>query len=97
MGVSTLLKTMAVAAVVTSMMPAMGQARGSLTLGQAVDKCTKRAVEFGRKPYGRYAESPPEYRVQTEYRACVYANSGQYPTAKVKYRESVLTKLKDAF
>ena len=27
----------------------------------------------------------------------VNAKSGQYPTAKVKYRESILTLLKDAF
>ncbi len=97
MGVSTLLKTVAIAAIVTSMMPSMGQARGTLSLGQAVDKCTKRAIETGRRPFGRYGDNPPEYLVQTEYRACVYANSGQYPTAKVEYRESILTKLKDAF
>lgn len=87
--------TLAVFAV--SMIPLGGEARGKLTFGQAVRVCTDRAVQFGRQPYGRLAESPPENRVQDEYRTCVFANSGQYPTAKVKYRESILTLLKDVF
>ncbi len=92
-----LLKSFTLAAVAATMIPVTGQARTKMSFDQAVQVCTDRAVQFGRQPYGRYAGEPPENRVQTEYRACVYANSGQYPTAKVQYRDSILTLLKDAF
>lgn len=82
---------------VLSLSPVTVEASNRLTLNQAVQKCTDRAIVFGRTPFGRYGVSPPESMVQDQYRACVYANSGQYPVAKVKYRESVLTLLQDAF
>lgn len=94
---TSILKTLTLAALAATMIPMAGHARSKLTFDQAVRVCTDRAVQFGRQPYGRYAGSPPENRVQTEYRTCVYANSGQYPTAKVEYRDSILTLLKDAF
>jgi hypothetical protein len=92
-----LLKAMVFAAITFTVLPMSVEARGKLTFDQAVQKCTDRAVEFGRQPYGRLADSPPENKVQDQYRSCVFANSGQYPTSKVKYRESILTLLKDAF
>lgn len=92
-----ILKTLTLAAAAATFIPVAADARPKLSYDQAVRVCTERAVKFGRQPYGRFAEEPPEYRVQTEYRACVYANSGQYPTAKVEYRDSVLTLLKDVF
>lgn len=97
MKLSRILHGVATLTLAIGLLPVAAEARGQLTLDQAVQKCTDRAIEFGRKPYGRHAESPPDYKVQTEYRACVYANSGQYPSAKVKYRESILTLLRDAF
>ena len=91
------LKSFALIAAIAAVFPVHAEAREQLSFDQAVRVCTERAVRLGRQPHGRYGEEPSEYRVQTEYRACVYAKSGQYPTAKVKYRESILTLLKDAF
>lgn len=67
-----------------------------MTLDQAVDVCTERAVKFGRKPFGIFADEPPPYRVQTDYRACVWAYSHQYPDAPVKYRDPLPTLLRNA-
>lgn len=91
------LNTIALAAVAVTMIPHGAQARTKLTFEKAKQVCTDRAVRFGQQPFGRLANEPPENLVQTRYRACVYANSGQYPTAKVQYRDSILTLLKDAF
>ncbi len=77
--------------------PAIAERGARMSFDQAVSVCTKRAVEFGRQPYGRFAEEPPAYRVQTEYRQCVYANSRTYPNQPVRYRDSILTLLRDAF
>jgi hypothetical protein len=92
-----LIKALMVAVLTSSVLPLSAEARGRLTLDQAVRKCTDRAIEYGRQSYGPSADEPPPNKVQAQYRACVFANSGQYPTAKVQYRESVLTLLKDAF
>ncbi|WGI23139.1 hypothetical protein [Amylibacter sp. IMCC11727] len=94
---SRILKGAATLTLALGLLPVAVEARNQLTLDQAVQKCTDRAIQYGRKPYGPFADSPPDYKVQTQYRACVYANSGQYPTAKVKYRDSILTLLRDAF
>jgi hypothetical protein len=87
----------AVLTLALALSPVAVEASNRLTLDQAVQKCTDRAVIFGRTPFGRFGESPPENLVQDQYRACVYANSKQYPVAKVQYRDSVLTLLRDAF
>ena len=81
---------------VLSLSPFAVEASNRLTLNQAVQKCTDRAIAFGRAPFGRFGESPPENMVQEQYRACVYTNSNQYPVAKVQYREPILTLLQDA-
>ena len=94
---TSILKTLTLAALAATMIPMAGQARSKLTFDQAASVCTDRAVKFGRQPFGRFAQSPPPHLVQDKYRACVFANSGQYPTAKVQYRDSILTLLKDAF
>ncbi|WP_069300121.1 hypothetical protein [Neptunicoccus sediminis] len=71
--------------------------QAQMSLEQAVEVCTERAVKFGRKPYGLYGDEPPPYRVQTEYRACVWAYSKQYPDAPVDYRDPAPTVLRNLF
>ena len=93
---SHFLQGAAVLTLALGLLPIAVEASNRLTLDQAVQKCTDRAIAFGRAPFGRFGESPPENMVQERYRACVYANSNQYPVAKVKYRESILTLLQDA-
>ena len=94
---SSLFKYIMLALVATTMIPVASEARNKLSIDQALRICKDRAVKLARQPHGRYAEEPPEYLVQTEYRACVFANSGKYPILKVEYRESILTLLKDLF
>lgn len=67
-----------------------------MSLEEAVSICTERAKRFAQVPYGRFAEEPPPERVAQDYRACVFANSGRYPAEPPRYRESVLTHLRDA-
>lgn len=67
-----------------------GDAKASTQLSyeNAVEVCTQRAIKFGQQPSNRFADEPPPSMVQDQYRACVYAYSRQYPTEKVKYRET---------
>lgn len=65
------------------------------TLDQAVDICTERAIRFGRKPFGLRGDEPPPYRVQTDYRACVWAYAHQYPQSPVEYRDPLPTVLRN--
>lgn len=67
-----------------------------MSLPQAVDLCTERAVKFGRIPRGQFADEPPPEMVEQRFRACVFANSHQYPSEPPKYRDSILTTLRDA-
>ena len=77
--------------------PVFAERGARMDVGQAIDLCTKRAVNFGRRPFGPYAEEPPPDMVQTAYRQCVYANAKVYPSLPVRYRETIQTLLRDAF
>lgn len=75
-------------------LPRPAEAAGPrMSYESAVKLCTKRAQRFGRMPYGRGGDEPPPARVEREYRACVYANSHQYPSAPPRYRGSILKDL----
>ena len=67
-----------------------------MTLSAAVDVCTERARDFALIPRGPLGEEPEPWQVEQRYRACVYANSGSYPSEPPRYRDSVLTLLQDA-
>lgn len=67
-----------------------------LSLAQATQVCTERAVEFGQKPWSHVDAEPPNSAVQDRYRACVYANSGSYPAEDVNWRRPPPTPAKEA-
>ncbi|MEM7441304.1 MAG: hypothetical protein AAF393_17055 [Pseudomonadota bacterium] len=74
----------------------VAEAGPRMSLPQAVDVCTKRAVQFAKIPRGPVGEEPEPSLVEQRYRACVYANARQYPSEPPKYRQSILTPLLDA-
>ncbi|MEM6618223.1 MAG: hypothetical protein AAF631_02855 [Pseudomonadota bacterium] len=76
--------TLLLGAAVTLPAATPGEAR-TTALDQAVADCTLDAVLKGLrlKPNG---DEPEDYRIQTQYRACVFAKSGQYPQEPVTWR-----------
>lgn len=57
-----------------------------MSLEEAIAICTKRAIAFGRMPFDPERDEPPNSVVQDNYRACVWAYSGQYPPGPVVWR-----------
>ncbi|MCP5086794.1 MAG: hypothetical protein GY952_08340 [Rhodobacteraceae bacterium] len=66
---------------------------GYVSLSEAEQKCSERAYRFSRSTFGRYAEHPEPYLVWTRYRACVYANSRQYPSSRPDFTNRKLFRL----
>ena len=90
-----MIKHLTLAAALASIAVPVGAAP-RMTLEQAVELCTERAKRYARMPQGRLGEEPPRARVLQDYRHCVFANSHRYPVAPPKYRDSILTTLRDA-
>ncbi|MCP5088583.1 MAG: hypothetical protein GY952_17475 [Rhodobacteraceae bacterium] len=68
-------------------------AGGFISLSAAEKKCGVRAQKFADSSFGRYAEHPEPYLIWQRYRACVYANSRQYPSYKPDFRGRTLFRL----
>lgn len=68
----------------------------SLSLEDATTLCTQRAIAFGQRPWNAVHPEPPNNVVQDRFRACVFANSGAYPAAKVQWRRPPPTPAEEA-
>ena len=89
------MRTLAFLALAATLAAAAAQAAPPrMSLSQAIDLCTERARLQGRQLYGRFGDEPPPNLINERYRACVWANSHQYPPGPPKYRDSVLTLFK---
>lgn len=90
------MKSLILGALMGTLALPVAAAQPRMSFDQAVDLCTERARKLALIPHGPYGDEPPRVRVEQEYRACVYANSRQYPSTMPQYRVSILTLLRDA-
>lgn len=90
------MKPLLLVVVLASLAGPAAAAQPRMSFAEAVDVCTERARKFALIPRGPYGEEPSRSRVEQDYRACVYANSHQYPSEPPRYRDSVLTVLRGA-
>ena len=72
-----------------STLPTMAKTKVSLAQAEAI--CLERAKRFASSTRSRDHSYPQPNQVKDRYRACVFANSGRYPSVKLIIRGTRVT------